>query len=190
MTNTSLLQYSTIHYPLTNAYASTILHRFAWLILSALMVLDVVVHIIPCDEGAVLELVRAGFKARRCCGSRARWKLFFFEHLPSAHGRNSPDCRLACSPNRAFCRRAGRRCGLRVSALSLQFITSRADHTRSPFKIEPDKFPTVISIDIMGFLWLMMLVVVLMSFWQIAQVRQAPRFLAVGLSYGLSHLAC
>ena len=55
--------------------------------------------------------------------------------------------------------------------LSLRQLT-----TPGPFKIEPEQFSTVISIDILGFAWLLMMVVVLMSFWQLAQVRQSPRF--------------
>ena len=56
------------------------------------------------------------------------------------------------------------------------FRLSTQHLTTGPFKIVAAQSTTVISIDIMGFLWLVMLVVVLLSFWQLAQVRQAARF--------------
>src|SRR5581483_10238255 len=149
---------------------------FGWLILSALLVLDLVAHSYTAIQGAVLELIRAGLQGSAMLWFARALEVLFFR---TSSISNVEDVRRAASwPVRLVERFSF---VLAVSVLfaftpylfhlSLQPIT-----TSGPFKIEPGAFSTVISIDILGFLWLTMLVVVLLSFWQIALVRQAPRF--------------
>ncbi|SRR5579883_428254 len=149
---------------------------FGFLILGALLVLDLVAHSYSAMHGALLELIRAGLQGaamlwfaraaevlffRTSSVSRveevrqaARWPIVLVERFSIVLGGS---VLLALAPY--------------VFTLSLRRVT-----TPGPFKIEPERFATVWSIDILGFLWLVMLVVLLMSFWQIVFVRQSPHF--------------
>ncbi len=149
---------------------------FAVLILAALLVLDLIAHSLMGMQGAVLELVRAGLQgAAMLWFARASEVLFY---RTSSISRVEEVRRSANWPVRLvqrFTAVLGTAILLSLAPylfrLSLRHITSGG-----PFLVEPEQFSTVISIDILGFAWLVLLVVVLMSFWQIAQVRQAPRF--------------
>jgi sigma-B regulation protein RsbU (phosphoserine phosphatase) len=149
---------------------------FAVLILSALMVLDLVAHSFSAMEGAVLELVRAGLQgAAMLWFARAMEVLFFRTSSVS----RMEEIRLTADwPVRLTERFAAVLAGAGLFSLVPNLFRISIQHINGPgpFKIEAVQSTTVISIDIMGFLWLVTLVVVLLSFWQLAQVRQAARF--------------
>jgi sigma-B regulation protein RsbU (phosphoserine phosphatase) len=166
---------------------------FAGLILSALMVLDIVANAYSAMEGALLELVRAGVQGAAMLWFARAMEVLFFR--TSSISRTEEIRRAADWPVRLTQRFAAVLAGAVLFALLpyLFNLSLRRLTAPGPFKIEPAKFPTVISIDIMGFLWLVMLTVALMSFWQIAQVRQAPlfsrrRFIGWGVAIGVLSL--
>jgi sigma-B regulation protein RsbU (phosphoserine phosphatase) len=149
---------------------------FSVLILLALMVLDVATLSFSAIHGAVLELVRAGLQGAAMLWFARALEVLFFR--TSSVSRVDEIRRAADWPVRLTERFGVVLAGAGLFAL-VPFLfntTIRSMTPPVPFKIEPDRPSTMISIDIMGFLWLVMLAVVLMSFWQIAQVRQAPRF--------------
>lgn len=148
----------------------------AVLILSALLVLDIVALSTTAMQGAMLELIRAGVQgAAMLWFARALEVLFFRTSSVSImeESRMSADW-----PVRLTERFAAVLTGAVLFSLVpfLFRISTRELPASSPFKIEAKSFSTVISIDIMGLFWLIMLVVLLLSFWQLAQVRQSPRF--------------
>ncbi len=148
---------------------------FAVLILSALMVLDVVALSFTAMEGAVLELVRAGLQgAAMLWFARALEVLVFRTSSISRmeEARLAPDWPVRLMERFAAVLSVAVLCSL----APYLFRISTRRLTAGPFKIEAVQSSTVISIGIMGFVWLVMLVVVLLSFWQLAQVRQKPRF--------------
>ena len=149
---------------------------FAVLILSALMAVDIVALSFTAMEGAVLELVRAGLQgAAMLWFARALEVLFFRTSSVS----RMEEVRLTADwPVRLMERFAAVLTGAALFSLVpyLFRLSIRKLTVPGAFKIEAVQSSTVISIDIMGFLWLVMLVVVLLSFWQLAQVRQSPRF--------------
>jgi serine phosphatase RsbU (regulator of sigma subunit) len=149
---------------------------FAVLILSALMVLDLVAHSFSAMEGAVLELVRAGLQgAAMLWFARALEVLFFRTSSVS----RQEEIRLTANwPVRLTERFAAVLAGAGLFSLVPNLFRISIQHINGegPFRIEAVQSTTIISIGIMGFLWLVMLVVVLLSFWQLAQVRQSPRF--------------
>ncbi|MHB8392841.1 MAG: PP2C family protein-serine/threonine phosphatase, partial [Acidobacteriaceae bacterium] len=149
---------------------------FAVFILAAVLVLDLVAHSYTAMQGAVLELVRAGLQGAAMLWLARALEVLFYR--TSALSRVEEVRRAVNWPVRLverFTIVLG--CALLLSLapflfrLSLRHITSGG-----PFRVEPDQFSTVVSMDILGLGWLFLLVVVLMSFWQLAQVRQAPRF--------------
>ncbi|HEY3876101.1 MAG TPA: GAF domain-containing SpoIIE family protein phosphatase [Candidatus Kapabacteria bacterium] len=148
----------------------------AWLILSAMLVLDLVAHSYTAIQGALLELLRAGLQgAAMLWFARAMEVLFFRTSAisPVEEVRRSADWPVRLTE------RFSAVLGATVLFAFLPYLFRLSLRTLTipgPFKVEAEVFSTIISIDIMGFLWLVMLVVVLMSFWQIAQVRQAPRY--------------
>ncbi len=148
---------------------------FAVLILSALMVLDVVTLSFSAMQGGLLELIRAGVQGAAMLWFARALEVLFFR--TSSISRMEEVRRAADWPvrltQRFFLVLAG---AALFSLVPYLFRISTRPAAIGPFKIEALSFSTVISIDIMGFLWLVMLVVVLLSFWQLAQVRQAPRF--------------
>ncbi len=149
---------------------------FAVFILAAVLVLDLVSHSYTAMQGAVLELVRAGLQGAAMLWFARALEVLFFK--TSAVSRVEEVRRAANWPVRLVQRFTVVFIAAILLAfapflfrLSLHHITSGG-----PFRVEPDQFSTVFSMDILGLGWLFLLVVVLMSFWQLAQVRQSPRF--------------
>ena len=149
---------------------------FSVLILSALMVLDVVALSFSAIQGAVLELVRAGLQGAAMLWFARALEVLFFR--TSSVSRVDEIRRAADWPVILMQRFAAVLLGAGIFALVpyLFNLSIRRLAVPIPFHIEPERSSTVVSIDIMGFLWLVMLVVVLLSFWQLAQVRQSLRF--------------
>lgn len=148
---------------------------FAILVLGALLVLDLVARSTMAMQGAVLELIRAGVQ-----GAAMLWIARALEVLFFRTSSISPmeGIRLTADwPVKLTERFVAVLAGADLFSLVpfLFRITTRR-LVSGPFKIEPGAFSTIISINIMGLLWIIMLVVVLLSFWQLAQVRQAPKF--------------
>jgi serine phosphatase RsbU (regulator of sigma subunit) len=148
----------------------------AVLILSALLVLDIVALPYTAMEGAMLELIRAGVQgAAMLWFARALEVLFFRTSSVSImeEARMSADWPVRLTERFAIVLTGA----VLFSLIPFLFrISTHRLPATSPFKIEANSFSTVISIDIMGLVWLTMLVVLLLSFWQLAQVRQSPRF--------------
>ena len=149
---------------------------FAVIILAALLVLDLVAHSLVGMQGALLELVRAGLEGTAMLWFARAFEVLFYR--TSSISRVEEVRRAANWPVRLverFTIVLGTAILLSFAPylfhLSLRQITSGG-----PFRVEPEQFATVISMDLLGLVWLVTLVVVLMSFWQITQVRQAPRF--------------
>jgi phosphoserine phosphatase RsbU/P len=149
---------------------------FAVLILSALMVLDLVAHSFTAIQGAVLELIRAGLQGAAMLWFARALEVLFFR--TSSISRQEEVRLTADWPVRLTERFAAVLAGAGVFSMLPNLFRLSTQHLTGPgpFKIIATQSTTVISIDIMGFLWLVMLVVVLMSFWQLAQVRQNARF--------------
>ncbi|MDP4200608.1 MAG: SpoIIE family protein phosphatase [Bacteroidota bacterium] len=146
------------------------------LILGALLVLDLVAHSYTAIQGAVLELIRAGLQGAAMLWLARALEIVFFR--TSSVSRPEEARRGADWPVRLVQRFAIILGASVLVALAPALFTLSVRHVTvpEPFKIEPATFPTVISIDILGAIWLMALVFVLMSFWQINLVRQSPRF--------------
>ncbi len=149
---------------------------FAVLILSALMVLDLVSHSISAMQGAVLELIRAGLQGAAMLWFARALEVLFFR--TSSVSRIEEVRKTSDWPVRLTERFTIVLAGAAAFSLApyLFRLSTRRLPASSPFRIEAEAFSTIISIDIMGFLWLVMLVVVLLSFWQLAQARQTPRY--------------
>ncbi len=163
---------------------------FAGLILAALLVLDLVAHSYTVMQGAPLELVRAGLEGVAMLWFARAFEVLFFR--TSSVSRVEEVRRAANWPVRLVERFSAVLAGSVLLALApyLFNLSLRRMTTGGPFHVEPEKFSTVISIDILGFGWLLMMVVALMSFWQLAQVRQSPkfarrRFVGWGVAVGL-----
>ncbi len=149
---------------------------FAWLILAALLVLDLVAHSYTAMQGALLELARAGLQGAAMLWFARSLEVLFFR--TSSVSRVEEVRRAANWPVRLVERFSAVLASSLLLALAPYLFRLSLRHLTSggPFRIEPDKFSTVISIDILGLAWLLMMVVGLLSFWQLAQVRQSPRF--------------
>ena len=149
---------------------------FAGLILAAMLVLDLVAHSFSAMQGALLELVRAGLQGAAMLWFARALEVLFFR--TSSVSRVEEVRRAANWPVRLVERFSAVLAGSLLLALAPYLFRLSLRHLTSggPFRVEPDKFATVISIDILGFAWLLMMVVALLSFWQLAQVRQSPRF--------------
>jgi|GEM_PF-832357 len=149
---------------------------FATLILAALLVLDLVAHSYTAMQGTLLELVRAGLEGAAMLWFARALEVLFFR--TSSVSRVEEVRRAANWPVRLVERFSA----ILAAALLLSLapylfnLSLRRLTAGGPFRIEPDRFATVISIDLLGLVWLFMMVVVLLSFWQLAQVRQSPRF--------------
>lgn len=146
------------------------------LILGAQLVLDLVAHSYTAIQGAVFELVRAGLQGVAMLWLARALEILFFR---TSSVSRPDEARLAADwPVRLVQRFALILGGSVLVSLApaLFTLSYRRFTVPQPFAIEPTTFPTVISIDILGAAWLMMLVLVLISFWQINLVRQSPRF--------------
>ena len=145
------------------------------LILAALLVLDLVVHSYTAIGGPLFELIRAGIQgAAMMWFARAAEILFF---------RSSPVSRADELKSAAYWPvRLVQRFTIALGASVLLALTpylftlSYRKISIPPFKVEPTSFSTVVSIDILGLFWLLMLVGVLLSFWRIIFIRQSSRF--------------
>lgn len=149
---------------------------FATLILAAMLVLDLVAHSYTAMQGALLELIRAGLQGAAMLWFARALEVLFFR--TSSVSRVEEVRRAADWPVRLVERFSAVLAASVLLALAPYLFNLSLRHLTAggPFRVEPEKFATVISIDVLGFLWLLMMVVSLMSFWQLAQVRQAPRF--------------
>jgi sigma-B regulation protein RsbU (phosphoserine phosphatase) len=163
------------------------------LILAALLVLDLVAHSYSAMQGVMLELIRAGLQGAAMLWFARAAEVLFFRTSSISHVE---EVRKAANwPVRLVERFSIVLAGSCLLALApyLFTLSLRRYTTPAPFAIEPSTFTTVISIDILGFIWLGMVVTVLMSFWQIIFVRQSPRFarrrfIGWGVSVGVMSL--
>ena len=146
------------------------------LILGALLVLDLVAHSYTAIGGTLFELVRACIMGAAMMWFARAAEILFFRSFPVSRADELK--RAAYRPVRLV-QRFTVILGISVLlalAPYLFTLSIRRVPNPSPFKIEPTSFSTIVSIDLLGFLWLLMLVGVLLSFWRIIFVRQSSRF--------------
>ncbi len=146
------------------------------LILAGVLVLDLIAHSYTAMQGPVLELVRAGLQgAAMLWLARAAEVLFF---RTSAISR-SEEIRRASNWPVTLVQRFSLVLGISVLLAFAPFLFTLSlprPPRPSPFAVAPGSFSTVISIDILGAIWLVMLVALIMSFWQLVFVRQSAHF--------------
>ena len=149
----------------------------SFLILGGVLVLDLVAHSYTAMQGPVLELVRAGLQgAAMLWLARAAEVLFFRTSAVSRteESRRTPNWPVTLVQR--FSVVLGGSVLLAFAPYLFSGLSLRRQAIPYPFAISPGSFSTVISIDVMGAMWLLMLVAVLMSFYQMVFVRQAARF--------------
>jgi phosphoserine phosphatase RsbU/P len=145
------------------------------LILAGLLVLDLVAHSYTAIAGPLFELVRAGIQGAAMMLFARAAELLFFRSSPVS--RVDELQRAVYWPVRLVERFAIILGASVLLALTPYLFTLSVRRVQTPpFKVEATSFSTVISIDILGFIWLLMLVGILLSFWRLIFVRQSSRF--------------
>jgi serine phosphatase RsbU (regulator of sigma subunit) len=138
------------------------------LILAALAVLDLVAHSYTALGGPVFELLRAGIQAIAMLWLARGAELLFFR-LP-AIARPEELTRATSWPVKLV-----QRFTVVLAISDLLSLAPNLFRLSLNKNYSPTTFTSVISIDVLGLLWLLMLVAQGLSFWQLLFVRQSTR---------------